>query len=215
MALSNKDDAHRDLEPFFPLLTAVMNEAWKRWFNNPVAPQMQHKRVRAAVVWNEFLACMKRELATGHYPGVTISSVGQNIGLLVNGCYYIRFKKGTKHFKSSNFPTQGALDFHDPNVDMFGGVSRLEALYVLDKHEISIDSFVLTQRNNNAVSWVIDLQQQATASVQELPRLEPLAPMEREGVARRVIKSRKQGKEKKYANDNATGVSKHNTTRND
>jgi hypothetical protein len=215
MTLANKDDARRDLEPLFPLLTTAMNEAWMRWFNNPVAPQMQHKRVRAAVVWNEFLAYMKRELATGFYPGVTISSVGQNIGLLVNGRYYIRFKKGTRHFKSSNFPTQGALDFHDPNVDMFGGVSRLEALYVLDKHEISIDSFVLTQRNNNAVSWVLDLQQQDTASVQELPRMEPSAPMVQEGVARRVIKSRKQGKEKKYANDNGTGASKRNTTRND
>ncbi|MDE9553845.1 hypothetical protein KKI94_22380, partial [Xenorhabdus bovienii] len=89
----------------------------------------------------------------GEYGDIRFAKIPYNLGFAVNGRYFIRFKKGDSNFLSSNYPTQSALKYHDPNIDMFGGEVRLELLYVLGRDGIGIDKIVLTQRKDKFTVW--------------------------------------------------------------
>jgi hypothetical protein len=52
------------------------------------------------------------------------------VGFLIQDRYFVRIKKGDK-MPSLLTIRQRALDFHNPEVDMFGGMIRLELLYIL------------------------------------------------------------------------------------
>lgn len=215
MTLIHKDVAQLQLEAYFPLFRQVIMQAWSDWLNGTTAPRMQHSRVRATEIWNHCLWRIKEELDKGKYVGIAVSRIPYNIGVFVGDCYFIKFKKGDKSFKSSNYPTQLALDFHDPNVDIFGGVVRLELLYVLDKHEVAIERIVLTQRNNKHIAWALDLTDMVITPFKETLESDMFIESNKGTVASRVVRSLGKDKEKKYANSNGDDVSERHQTRND
>ncbi|MCC8366590.1 hypothetical protein J8V57_09880 [Xenorhabdus sp. PB61.4] len=189
MSLITKEEAQEALSPFFHLFRKAVYAAWNRWINNPVAPHMHHKRVRANIIWNEFFDEMFNEIDTGEYGDIRFARIPYNQGFVVDGRYFIRFKKGDSNFLSSNYPTQTTLKFHDPEIDMFGGEVRLELLYVLDRDGIGVDKIALTQRKDKFVAWAIDLT--AENNVIELPEEEANTTSVRHSdVAKKVIKSR-------------------------
>ena len=115
--------------------------------------------------------------------------------MLVDGKVFVRMKKGTHELLSRNYPTQAALAFHDQIQDLFGGIVRLELLYVLDETEVDIERIALIQRHKKSVAWVIDLLKPADDAQNVIPftggPVAPTAPT----VADRVLKSKK-GKKK-------------------
>lgn len=77
---------------------------------------------------------------------------------------------------------------------MFGGIARLELLYVLNKSETDVERIVLVQRHKSSVAWHIDLLGDADAA--SMQTVVPLIPLQPGGSpADRMIKP-KQGQNK-------------------
>ena len=131
------------------------------------------------------------------------------------GGYFIRCKKANRQLLSSNYPTQHAMDFHDPQVDMFGGVSRLELVYVIDKEEICIEKVALVKRIKDLVIWSHDFSVHPI-QLEDYRHQEDQIPETHGEVAKRVLIPKRANAdtgtetERKYANDHP-GVSKHNS----
>lgn len=190
MSLISKEEAMSELEPYFPLFRKAVFAAWASWLSGPVRPRMQHKRVRANLVWNDYFFEMEKELSDGKYPGIQFAKIPYNQGFSINHRYFIKFKKADSNFLSSNLQTQSAMKYHDPNIDMFGGEVRLELLYVLDKDGINIENIAIVQRKDNFVAWAINLGVENTIDLpEEIDFRENKSDINT--VAKKVIKPRK------------------------
>ena len=192
MSLITKEEALEVLEPYFPLFRRAINAAWKAWITGPVAPRMQHKRVRANVVWNDYFFEMISEISNEKYKGIRFAKIPYNQGFVVDGRYFIKFKKADSNFLSSNLPTQSALKYHDPEIDMFGGEVRLELIYVLDKDGISINEIAIIQRKDKFVAWAINVSGENVVEIGGIQ--DDMSNITSESVAKKVIKPRKKAK---------------------
>ena len=154
----------------------------------PFARTMQDPKVRANVIWNQFLYYAK-----AHFEGSSLVRVENKAncqGLLVGNSFFVRMKKGTSQFLSRNYPTQAALDFNDASIDLFDGIARLELIYTLDDLGASIDKVVLAQRHRSKILWAIDLLGGAEDHGQTVIPL-PVAPVNGGTPAERVLKPKK------------------------
>lgn len=166
MSLITKEEAHAIFSPYYRVFTSVFDNVWKNWLENDVAHRLMDKRVRGAILRNDALYFLKDEIETTSLKDIKYTKVPHQTGFLIGDKYFVRIKKGDKSFRSMNYPTQSALDFHNPEVDLFGGLVRLELLYILSDDGVGIDKIVLTQRNMKYVAWAIDL---TGANVLEMP----------------------------------------------
>jgi hypothetical protein len=190
MPFIQRDEAERIIKPYFDDFAQVVKAAWKDWMAGAYASQMQHKRVRANCVWNQLLAHAKRRFEGK--PSVRVETMKNWDGVLVDDKVFVRMTKGTQDLLSRNFPTQAALAFHDTMQDLFGGIARLELLYVLDKAETEIERIVLVQRHKKSVAWFIDILGEEGAATQSVM---PLVPLQPEGSpADRMIKPKEGSK---------------------
>ena len=155
MTFIHRDEADRIVRPYFDDLTFVMHTAWGDWRTGGLAHQLQHKRVRANYVWNQLLSHAKRRFDARE--SVRVETLRNWDGVLIDDRVFIRMKKGSHELLSRNYPTQAALAFHDQVQDLFGGIARLELLYILDDAETEIERIVLIQRHKKSVAWSIDL----------------------------------------------------------
>ncbi len=183
------DDAHQIVHPYFDDFRSIVADAWTDWRQGAIASQMQHKRVRANFVWNQLIAHAKRRFDGN--PKIQVETLRDWDGVLIDGKVFVRMKKGTHELLSRNYPTQGALAFHDQIQDLFGGIGRLELLYVLDESEADVERIALIQRHRKSVAWVIDLLKPANDAQNVIPftggHMAPTTPT----VADRVLKSKK------------------------
>jgi hypothetical protein len=183
------------LRPFYDNFEQIVRSSWKDWRSSTVAPQMQHKRVRANYVWNQLIANAKRQF--DGCDAVRVETIRNWDGVLVQDSIFIRMKKGTDRLLSRNYPTQAAMAFHDQIQDLFGGIARLELLYILNSAETDIERIVLIQRHKKHVTWVIDLLKPATEMNNVLPLI-PQDPAPQAGsVADRLIKPKDTQTDKK------------------
>ncbi|HZY19401.1 MAG TPA: hypothetical protein VFE82_13040 [Ramlibacter sp.] len=174
--------------PYFDILRRVVREAWDDWKTNPLAPQVQHKRVRASCVWNQFIAGAKR--AFSEDSNVRVETMREWEGLLFHNKVFVRFKKASKALLSRNYPTPLALAYHDQQNDLFGsGVKRLELVYVLDESETELERICLVQRHREYIAWHLDL----LGGGDDRQEVLPFAPQAPAGpsVAKRVLKSKR------------------------
>lgn len=188
MVVMSQAQAQQFFEPYGALLREVVNEAWTDWRSNPIAPQVQHRRVRAVCMWNQFIAGARRKFK--QHDDVRVTTLREWEGLLFRDMVFVRFKKATRKLLSRNYPTPLAQDFHDTQKDLLGaGIGRLELVYVLDESETEVDRICLVQRHRQQVVWHLDLQGgQDTAQT-----VLPFAPVAPSGppVAKRVLKSKR------------------------
>lgn len=187
MIFLSRDFAEAALQPYFDVFLREADGAWQDWMNNPLAPQLQHKRVRAACVWNQFVARSRR--AFDGSANVRVQAMKEYEGLLVEGKIFLRFKKGSRDLISRNYPTDLALAYNDQGQDLFPGISRLELVYVLDPSETKIDRLCVVQRHRNQIVWWLDVKGQADDGAQNVLPFAPVEPSD-QPVAQRVLKSK-------------------------
>lgn len=188
MVVMSAAQAQQFFEPYGEQLRSVVKEAWSDWKKNPLAAQLQHRRVRAGCVWNQFIAHARRVFGTS--ADVQVATMREWEGLLIKNRVFVRFKKASAKLLSRNYPTPLALDFHDTGKDLFGsGIKRVELVYVLDKTETQIDRVCLVQRHGRYVVWHLDL----LGGGEEQQTVLPFAPEAPSGppVAKRVLKARR------------------------
>jgi hypothetical protein len=184
------DQAKFELRVLFPDFVSIVQSAWTDWMAGAYAHQMQHKRVRAGCVWNQLISNAKRTFEGRQ--SVRVETLRNWDGVLVNDRVFVRMKKADSKLLSRNYPTQAALDFHDPQKDLFDGIIRLELLYVLNKLETAVERIVLVQRHRAQIAWAIDLLDQADGATQNVLPLVPIQPVD--GAALRMIKPKDEKK---------------------
>lgn len=125
--------------------------------------------------------------------GVKVSQMGANgshlDGIVFGDQLFVRFKKADSSLFSRNVATQAALDFHDQQIDLYGGISRSELIYSLSSFGQSIDRFVLIQRHKKSIVWQIELDGSSSAAQTVIP-ISPQAPLPG-SPADRIIKTKK------------------------
>lgn len=202
MPFASESQVNSVLKPYFGEFVALVQDAHKDWKESSFAASMQDPKVRATVVWNQFLARAKATFESSDVVRVDNKKHWQ--GLMIGASFFVRMKKGTKQLLSRNYPTQAALDFNDASVDLFEGVVRLELIYTLDGLESSVDRIVIAQRHRNKVLWAIDLLNSAEDQGQTVIPL-PKSPAGGGTPAQRIIKPKKnlEQLEKKRGTDDA------------
>jgi hypothetical protein len=186
MPFISREQAEAKIQPYFGDLEKIVRLAWSDWLKCDLAPQMQHKRVRANYIWNQLIAHAKRQFHD--QSEVHVENYANLDGILFDGNIFVRMKKASNKLYSSNYPTQAALAFHDQIQDIFGGVARLELVYVLNQSETNIERITLIQRHNKNIGWMIDLLTSSTETQNIIP-LEQNEVSNTEGtVAERLIK---------------------------
>lgn len=188
MPFAQESQVSAVLRPMYGDLVSLVQRAHSDWKQSSFARTMQDPKVRANVIWNQFI-----HHAKGHFEGrndVRVENRAHCQGLLVGSSFFIRMKKGTHRLLSRNYPTQSAIDFNDASVDMFEGVARLELIYTLDDLGVAIDRIVLAQRHRSKILWVIDLQGDAEDHRQTVIPL-PIVPINGGTPAQRVLKPKK------------------------
>jgi hypothetical protein len=185
MPILDQSSAARAIEPFISDFVHIVQTAWSDWRTGVVAPQMQHKRVRANVVWNQLISHAKRRF--DGRDGIRVETLTPWDGVLIGDSIFVRMKKADQKLLSRNYPTKSALAFVDQTRDLFGGIARLELVYLLDDSETEIERIVLVQRHKSSVAWMIDLLGQPPMSQNVIPFADPPAPSG-DSIAKRIIK---------------------------
>ena len=176
------------LRPMYGDLVSMLQRAHSDWMQGPFARTMQDPKVRANLIWNQFLYYAKAHFEDSNL--VRVENKAHCQGLLIGSSFFVRMKKGTNRLLSRNYPTKAALDFNDASVDLFEGVARLELIYTLDALGTSIDRVVIAQRHRSKILWAIDLLGGAEDHGQTVIPL-PVAPMNGGTPAERVLKPKK------------------------
>ena len=83
-----------------------------------------------------------------------------------------RFKKADIELKTRNYPTFLAKLFHSHEDDLFGfeGLHRVEAAYVLNQYQTSIDWVGIVARDHKRILWQIELER--GTKIERLPTSE-------------------------------------------
>jgi hypothetical protein len=187
MPIVSKSFAESAIQPYLADLTHIVQSAWTDWRNNELASMMQDKRLRADVVSNQMIVHARRRFEGSE--DVRVDKFAQSRGLLVGKDIYVRFKKADHKLLSRNFPTPAARAFRDQTQDeMFGGIIRLELVYVLDDSETEVERIALIQRHINSIVWVLDLAGEAPMRQNLIPFAPAPTPTPDGTVASRVIK---------------------------
>ncbi|WP_155638850.1 hypothetical protein [Burkholderia cepacia] len=201
MPLIAEEEVRKVVLPYFADFQHIYASAWKDWLASPVASRMQHKRVRANLMWNQLISHAKVRF-DGH-PSVRVETLRNWDGVLIDNRIFIRMKKAEESLLSRNYPTQAALAFHDQIQDLFGGIARLELLYVLSKDETEIEQIVLVQRHKKQILWRIDVHGESGTDTQTVMPFAPLPTTDGLAVAERVIKPKTDGSRKDGTQDRA------------
>lgn len=201
MPFISEEEVRKVVQPYFPDFQHIYASAWRDWLASPVASRMQHKRVRANLMWNQLISHAKVKFDGN--AAVRVDTLRNWDGVLIDDRIFIRMKKAEESLLSRNYPTQAALAFHDQIQDLFGGIARLELLYVLSKDETEIEQIVLVQRHKKQILWKIDVHGQSGAETQDVIPFAPLPPSDGGAVADRVIKPKTDGARKDGSQDRA------------
>ncbi|MCW5668709.1 MAG: hypothetical protein KIT86_03540 [Hydrogenophaga sp.] len=203
MPFATESQVNSTLKPYYPDLIDLIYQAHYDWAQSPFSASMQDPKVRATLIWNQFLARAKKTFEGRE--GISVQVMRHWQGLVVGNSFFVRMKKGTNQLLSRNYPTQAALDFNDASVDLFEGVVRLELVYTLNDLQTEVDRIVIAQRHRSKLLWSIDLLDSAEdhgQSVISLPK-QPTGGTP----AERMIKPKKPTEEsqvKREANDGRT-----------
>lgn len=164
MPFVSEKEVNEALKPYFPDMVSLVTAAFNDWTSSQFAASMQDPKVRANIVWNQFLYRAKAHFED--HGDVQVQAIQHWSGLVIGGSFFVRMKKGGAQLLSRNYPTRSALDFNDATVDMFDGVARLELLYGLDTLCTSINKIVIAQRHRNKILWAIDILNADESSAQ-------------------------------------------------
>ena len=188
MLIMTRDQGEQLISPLAKNFAELTLAAWQDWITSPFAPQLQKKTVRANLVWNQIIARGKTHFH-GH-PTVRVDKMREWDGFVIDSRVFVRPKYAQDGLHARNYPTPSALDYHDQDLDLFRGISRLDLIYTLDPLETAIERIAVVQRHKKAVAWTIDLMGNSDTG-QEFITFTPSAPSG--SPADRIIKPKRHG----------------------
>lgn len=155
MALPHIETVQMAIKPLEPMITRAYMRAWKDW--RDAGLMHWRKRGRANFVWEQAAHYVAVDLAD--VPGVTIIVRHESYHFLVNDVVSFRLKKADQSGFTSNYPTQEAMAFHDPQLPLEGVPveQRVEVVYSLDSLETDISDILVVARDGETIAWSYSL----------------------------------------------------------
>jgi hypothetical protein len=186
MATADLETVQSALSPLAPILIRAYVRAWEDW--KRAGYHYWRPRGRANFVWEQ--AAHYTALGLAGLPGVTVVLHNESYHFLVNGTISFRLKKADSAGFTSNYPTQEALAFHDPQMPLTGvpAEQRVEVTYSLNRTQTDLSDIAVVAREGDTIAWTYPLL--LDNSVVPLPATgaSPPAPSEatgRTGLVRR------------------------------
>ena len=198
MTLPDRATVETALAPLEPVLTDAFLRAWKDWRGTPYAGHWQ-KRGRANFVWEQ--AVHYATVAISQMSNVKVVPKNHSFHFFVDGKVAFRLKKADSSGFTSNYPTQEALCFHDPQLPLTGvsSAQRVEVTYVLDKTGTSISDIAVVARCGKSVEWTYSLLRQE--SVVALPSNQPDSAPAKNSASTGLVRPKTQKKKQDEAAD--------------
>lgn len=184
-----KEQVESIIQPYTQDLREAVFAAWQMWRESHTASHLLWKGALGANLCNNFLNTAMQHFYSKS-ASVRVETKPPYAGLYIESALYLRFKKGKRNLKTSNYPTKGAKSFHDKSMPIpsLEGLSRLELVYVPSKDLLDIERIMLVSKDKGRIDWTIDLLAQAQP---EQTNLEMFVQPEPQGTAaQRVIKKK-------------------------
>lgn len=165
MANADLETIQSALSPVAPILVRAYVRAWADWKN--AGYKHWRARGRANFIWEQ--AVHYAVLGLADVPGVTVMLHNESYHFLVNDTISFRLKKADSSGFTSNYPTQEALAFHDPQMPLTGipADQRVEVTYSLNRMQTDLSDIAVVAREGDAIAWTYSLL--PTNSVASLP----------------------------------------------
>lgn len=150
----------RAFAPLAPVLAEIPRRAWDRFLALPDAVPLAEPRTRANIV----SSFMVDEAIHRLLPLPNVQPIPNHTGtlFLIDDHYVVRFKYVDEKGLSSNYPTDRALDFNDPQASLDGipaKAIRLDCGYKLNDVETQVTEVCLVRRSKKRVLFSIQLDQ--------------------------------------------------------
>ncbi len=149
----NKSEAGQLIKPIQADINSIILGSWRKIHESNLSFQ---SRSRACLMWDEILASAKLRWCDSDFI-YDIQESNQTAHYWLNENVFFRFKKSDENGYTSNYPTQQAMEFHNPQSDMFSLANKLEVTYVLNKEETEIIEINVVYRNNNKVDFMLPI----------------------------------------------------------
>lgn len=185
MGQATEQDVRKALAPFEAAITKAIIDAWAEWQASGYAASWLFNRSRANFVFEGIIRRALAEFA-GH-SRIHCQKRNESYVFLVDGVLAFRFKKSDSSGLTSNYPTQTALEFHDPEQDLPGmpEVARVEVTYSLNALETKIDDIRAVSRVKDKVEWSYSiLANQSGSNVVPMPQRNATEPQEQKSLVR-------------------------------
>lgn len=155
MAIADLETVQAALSRVAPILIRSYIRAWADW--QKAGYQHWRARGRANFVWEQ--AVHYAVLGLTDVPGVTVVLHNESYHFLVNGTISFRLKKADSSGYTSNYPTQEALAFHDPQMPLTGipADQRVEVTYSLNRTQTDLSDIAVVAREGDAIAWSYSL----------------------------------------------------------
>lgn len=155
MAIPDLKTVKSALSPVAPILIRSYIRAWADW--KEASYKHWRARGRANFVWEQ--AVHYAVLGLADVPNVTVMLHHESYHFLINGTISFRLKKADSAGFTSNYPTQEALAFHDPQMPLPGipAKQRVEVTYSLNRTQTDLRDIVVVARQSNAIAWTYSM----------------------------------------------------------
>jgi len=190
MVLSDRKVVEAELAGLSQQIMEIVLGAWSDWKKSPHSGVWRCNRSRASFMWEQMIDQAHTKFDSLN--GVRILKHYETYSFTVNDRVLFRFKKADETGKTSNYPTQLALDFHKhENEYLFNlpKVLRVEVAYVLNDLETEIADVIIVRREDNSILWKYSLMDVADGVI-PLP-VPPIPTRDSEGKSvRQLVKAR-------------------------
>lgn len=109
MPFASEDQVNLTLRPYFSDFVSLLRQAHEDWTTSRFASSMQDPKVRATVVWNQFLHHAKA--AFEDRPGVRVENMRHWQGLVIANSFFVRMKKSQQKIAIAKLSDAISLEF--------------------------------------------------------------------------------------------------------
>lgn len=150
------------------IIRRAVDDAWQSFHEKyPERAWWRRKSTRAALLWEHSvqnaIAGLEGDVGCKPIPH------DDTVSFVFDQSVLVRFKKADIELRTRNYPTFLSNLFHSHEEDLFGfnGLHRVEAVYVLNQYQTSIDWCGIVARNHKKVLWQAELV--IGSSVERIP----------------------------------------------
>ena len=172
----------RAVQLFAPIQSDLKREIFEAWSKIHSTDLIFKSRSRASLMWDQTFYHLKIAWCDSKYILRIEEKTSQTAHYWLDSNTFFRIKKGNEYGFTRNYPTQTAIQFHDPQRLIFDSVDKLEVTYVLNHEETEIVDIAVVHRIGNEIVFKFSILE--SADIKQLPIVPRTTPKQSGSVAK-------------------------------